>query len=354
FTDTPDPVTGRGRYDNYTDPTRPKDKTDTALSPWEFDYSCLTLTVLSMSGNVANNDKLPFEAGADVLTGRVHLTGGPGCATLDTRSVVPTTASPSASPSVSPSATAAAPGSSATPAASPSASSSPTPAAPGGGGVPAPSSSPTASGSPSPSAPASAGPTGSASAPAPAATTVCGVPAPVQVARSTIVSGDAVTAQLTGSPGALVDLVAYTRPSTTYRTVRSVRLAGDGTATARLLPPSNTRMYAQERGCAAGPSSVVTVKASVSLDARRTGPRTYAFSGNSLPKRAGGMPVLLYRRDAGGREVLVSRTRTDGRTGTWTLRRTFTGTGRLALVARIPQDASNAAGVSAVRTVTVR
>ncbi|MCU1693208.1 MAG: domain containing protein, partial [Frankiales bacterium] len=42
FTDTPDPVTGRGRYDNYTDPTRPKDKTDTALSPWEFDYSCLT------------------------------------------------------------------------------------------------------------------------------------------------------------------------------------------------------------------------------------------------------------------------------------------------------------------------
>ncbi len=319
FTDVPDPVTKRGRFDNYSDPGRAPTTAGGSTRPWEFDFSCLTFKVTSLSGTAAK-DELPGEPGADVLTGNVDLTAGKGCAAFDYRA-----SSTAASPS--PSATAG----------------TGTPASPGPGGA----------ASPSPSTSTSASPAPSSSSPSvvPAA---CGAPAVVQLSRSTMVSGQAVTARVNGTPGALVDLVAYTRPSTTYRVVRTLRLGDDGLASTSLVPPSNTRTYAQERGCAKGGSTAVTVRASVSLDARRTGTRTYVFRGNSLPKRAGGLPVAVYRRDAAGREVLVARARSNGRTGAWSLTRRFTGTGRFTFVARIAQDSSNAAAVSAGRSISVR
>ncbi len=99
---------------------------------------------------------------------------------------------------------------------------------------------------------------------------------------------------------------------------------------------------------------MLTVQSSLSLDARRTGTRTIRFEGNSLPKRAGGLAVALYRVDPSGREVLTARTRTDGRTGRWALTRTFAGTGRFDFLVRTGTDVSNAAGRSAPRRVTVR
>ncbi|MCU1690912.1 MAG: hypothetical protein JWM64_3 [Frankiales bacterium] len=277
---------------------------------------------------------------------------------------------PAASPTVtvSPTATSPAPTS---PAATTPAATSPAPVedpvAPAGGGVPAPSTSSPTTGSPSTGSAAPGSPATSPSATATAApgsptpTPTAGLPsapcrtsAPVVLPTTTIPSGASAALQVSGTPGAVVDVVAYTRPSTTYRVVRSLTTGPDGTASTRLTPPSNTRLYAQQRGCPAGPSSVLTVRSTLSMDVRRTAAaRTYRFSGSSLPLRAGGLPVDVYRVTADGREVLTARTRTGAR-GLWEVSRTFTGTGRFGFVARTPKDVANAAGASAVRSVQVR
>ncbi|MCW2779248.1 MAG: hypothetical protein JWN17_2973 [Frankiales bacterium] len=219
--------------------------------------------------------------------------------------------------------------------------------------------SPTASPSASPTVaytPASSSPRPSPSGPAPTASSpaaACST-GPVDLPTRVLRSGASAPVRLSGPAGAVVDLLAYTRPSTTFRVVRTVTLGPDGTSSVTLTPPSNTRMAARQRGCSVGPSAALTVTATLSLDAHRTGARTYRFAGNSLPKRAGGLAVALYRVDARGHEVLTARTRTDGSTGTWSLTRRFSGAGRFGFVLRTGTDASNAAGASAVRTVQVR
>ncbi len=215
---------------------------------------------------------------------------------------------------------------------------------------PAATPSPSPSGSPAAtSAPSSAPPPGGG--PAPSCSTATG---PVTLSPASIRSGSTSVVRVSGPVGSVVDLVAYTRPSTTYRTVRTATIGTGGTADLTVRPGSNTRLYAQQRGCPAGPSSVLTVVSTLSLDQRRTGTRTLRFFGNSLPKRAGGLSLRLYRVDAAGREVLTGRTTTDPRTGTWTITRTFTGTGRFGFLVRTGADITNAAGASAVRQVTVR
>lgn len=213
------------------------------------------------------------------------------------------------------------------------------PASPSGAATPDPSASPAGS---------SASPTAS---PAPA----CRTSAAVLLPKKEILSGASAAVRVFGPPGSTVDLVAYTRPSTTYRTVRSARTGPDGSADLSLTPPSNTRMFQRQRGCPDGPPSVLKVRSTLSLDVRHTGAaRTYRFFGNSLPKRSTGLPVALYRVSPSGSEVLTARTRTDPRTGLWQITRTLTGTGRSRFLVRTPQDSANEAGASAVRTVRVR
>lgn len=222
-----------------------------------------------------------------------------------------------------------------------------TPAAPatGTGG---PSTSPSgAAGSPgatpSSSAPA-AGPTASGSA---------AVPLRVALSAPRLVAGSSAGVTVTGSPGASIELMGYTRPTTRYGVVRRASVGPDGRASFTITPPGNTRLYARYAGRTGTDSlSVVEhVAASVSLTARRTGPRTLLFGGNHLPDRAGQL-ITVYRRDGRG-QVAVSRTRT-GRGHTWSLSRTFSGTGRFTFVAAIGRTDSNDAGRSADRTATVR
>lgn len=169
-------------------------------------------------------------------------------------------------------------------------------------------------------------------------------------------SSDAVTATgstgltVSGDPGQTVDLFAYSQPSTTYRVVRSATLGSDGTAGFSVRPPTNTRLYAQQRGCAAGPSVVLNVRTALTLTAQRLGTRLYRFAGDSLPARPGGLIVSLYRETPTGREVLTAQARADGATGEWTLDRRFTGTGRFGFLVRTGQDLTNAPGASHVRS----
>ena len=65
------------------------------------------------------------------------------------------------------------------------------------------------------------------------------------------------------------------------------------------------------------------------------------------------MIISLYRVTADGQQVLTSQTRASSTNGTWTLNRTFLGTGRFGFVVRTGQDLMNAPGASAVRSLTV-
>jgi hypothetical protein len=175
----------------------------------------------------------------------------------------------------------------------------------------------------------------------------------VSVERETIVATGEAAITVRAAAGTAVDLYAYTRPSTTYRLVRTGTVASDRTLRWLLRPPANTRLYVQPRGCGPSTSVVQNVATALSLEAERLGPRSYRFSGDSLPARAGGLVVSLYRVSADGREVLTGQARADGTSGEWQLLRRFSGTGRFGFLVRTGQDLQNAPGRSNVRSVLV-
>ncbi|MCW2613565.1 MAG: 5-nucleotidase protein [Frankiales bacterium] len=222
----------------------------------------------------------------------------------------------------------------------------------------APAPAPTASPSPS------ATPTATAS-PSPSATPTVPVPAPfcaqapvVTLGSSTIVATGSTPVTVSAAASQTVDLYAYTRPSTGYRLVRSGVTGQDGKVTFAdpVRPPANTRLYAQVRGRTVDParaSVVLNVRTALSLFATRNGPRSYTFSGDSLPARKGGLIVSLYRVTSTGAQVLTAQTRASATTGEWTIDRTFTGTGRFGFVVRTGQDLQNAPGASNVRPTLV-
>lgn len=183
--------------------------------------------------------------------------------------------------------------------------------------------------------------------PIPCATAVSTLPA----ATITATGPGAVIVQATS--GTLVDLFAYSRPSTTYERVRTVTVARNGRASVTLRPGTNTRLYAQQQGCTAGQSTVLNVRTALTLAAKRNGTRDYTFSGASLPARDKGLIVSLYRLTADGGSILTAQTRANPTTGAWTLHRVFTGSGRFDFVVRTGQDLQNAPGSSNTRSLLV-
>ncbi|MDT7539548.1 MAG: hypothetical protein QOI82_3133 [Actinomycetota bacterium] len=158
---------------------------------------------------------------------------------------------------------------------------------------------------------------------------------------------------VTAARGSTVDLFAYTRPSTTYTIVRTGVVANNGTVSWDIRPPRNTRLYAQQRGCAPGNQVVLGVRTTLSLAAVRNGTRNYTFSGDSLPARPGGLIVTLYRVNSDGSQVLTAQVRASASTGEWSLTRVFTGTGTFGFVVRTGQDLQNAPGSSRVRQTMI-
>ena len=191
-----------------------------------------------------------------------------------------------------------------------------------------------------------------------AARTVAAQPVPCATATVSL-PADTITATapavvvLRGSSGTVVDLLAYSRPSTEYDVVRTVTVGADGTVGVTVRPGTNTRLYARQQGCTGGTSVVLNVRTALTLAVARTGTRAYTFSGRSIPARTGGLIVSLYRIGADGQPVLTAQTRANATTGAWSLPRTFTGTGRFDFVVRTGQDMLNAPGSSNTRSVLV-
>ena len=213
--------------------------------------------------------------------------------------------------------------------------------------APSPSATPTATMQPS------ATPTAS-TAPSPG---VCDVTPPrVTLERDTIIATGSAGVTVTAQANSIIDLFAYTQPSRTFRIVRSAEVGANGTAAFRIVPPANTRLYAQQRGCtadAARDSVVLNVRTALSIAVERNGVRDYTFTGDSLPARPGGLIVSLYRVTPAGRNVLTAQTRADARNGEWRIDRRFTGSGRFGFVVRTGQDLQNAPGTSNVRSTLI-
>ena len=180
-------------------------------------------------------------------------------------------------------------------------------------------------------------------------------PAQADLLDPTITATGSARVVIRGTQGSTVDLLAYTRPSTRFTVVRTVTIP-TGTAPAPMVslrPPANTRLYAQQRGCPAGPQVVLNVRTALTLTAIRNGARDYTFAGDSLPARPGGLIVSLYRVTSDDRRILTAQARADATSGQWRIERRFTGTGRFGFVVQTGQDLQNAPGSSNVRPTLI-
>jgi hypothetical protein len=209
---------------------------------------------------------------------------------------------------------------------------------------------PSPSASPSATATATRNPTPTLS---PTGSPGCTTAASVALERTTITATGSSGVTVRATANSVVDLFAYSRPSTTYRVVRSAEVGADGVAEFRIVPPTNTRLYAQQRGCDASPSVVLNVRTQLSLNVVRNGTRNYTFSGRALPARNGGLIVSLYRVTANGNQILTAQTRANASTGVYSITRQFTGSGRFGFVVRTGQDLQNGPGASNVRSLLV-
>ena len=172
----------------------------------------------------------------------------------------------------------------------------------------------------------------------------------------TITATETAGLSVRGEPGSVVDLFAYSRPTTSYSLVRTGTVSDAGIVQFGVRPGGNTRMYAQQRGCTADPardSVVLTVRPKLTLAVSRTGTRSYSFYGGSVPARPEGLVISLYRITADGQEVLTARTRANATHGNWRINRTFSGSGRFGFVVRTSTDITNAAGQSNKQSVLI-
>ncbi len=146
-----------------------------------------------------------------------------------------------------------------------------------------------------------------------------------------------------------MQLLAYSRPSTSYRVARETPVGSSGTVSFSIGPSGNTRLFLRQTDVDGAnrvdsASIVLTVRTSLNLKVVRTGTRTYRFTGSTLPKRRGQLVTVFYQ-PGGGSRVIASRARV-AQDGTYDVTRTFTGGGTFALFTATGTDLDNAGNES--------
>jgi hypothetical protein len=175
----------------------------------------------------------------------------------------------------------------------------------------------------------------------------------VGVPSQPALAGRPVTVAVSGlAAGQPVELIGYVRPSTTYRILRSVTLSPQGLAFVTIAPAGNARLAARRVGCVAGASTVLMVRAVLSLAAASPQRHVIQLSGFVLPHRARGVVRLTVRR-ADGTVALARWTLTDA-AGRYSARLVLQRAGRYAVTAKTATDMVVAAGSSPTRFVSVR
>jgi hypothetical protein len=169
----------------------------------------------------------------------------------------------------------------------------------------------------------------------------------VEDGSSVITAGHVAILSGAADAGATVELLAYSRPSTTYAVIRRTTATSTGAYSFSVRPQTNTRLLVRIAG-KQSPSVVVAVRSGISFTPTRTGLRAYRFAGRVQPTRPGQV-VSVYAETPSG-SVLVGRGSV-GSDGIWTASHRFTGNGTFGLYAVTGADMVNAAGRSAtVRT----
>jgi hypothetical protein len=169
----------------------------------------------------------------------------------------------------------------------------------------------------------------------------------VEDGSSVITAGHVAILSGAADAGATVELLAYSRPSTSYAVIRRTTATSTGAYSFSVMPQTNTRLLVRIAD-KQSPSVVVAVRSGISFTPTRTGVRTYRFAGRVQPIRPGQV-VSVYAQTASG-PVLVGRGSV-GSDGIWTASHRFTGSGTFGLYAVTGADMVNAAGRSAtVRT----
>ena len=122
-----------------------------------------------------------------------------------------------------------------------------------------------------------------------------------------------------------------------------------GTVDFDVTPGTNTRILAACVGQAGtdSPSRVISVRTALSLTVVRNGRRDYTFMGRLLPRRAD-QQVTLYRVKSDGSRIIATQIRSDD-SGTYRIRRVFTGSGTFGFLTRTGQTLTNASGESGTR-----
>ena len=199
-----------------------------------------------------------------------------------------------------------------------------------------------ASPSPSPSTSASASPSPTTAPPPPAPT--------VEDGSALITAGGVANLSGAANPGKTVELLAYSRPSTSYAVIRTTTASDTGAYAFSIRPQTNTRLLVRVDG-QQSPSVVVGVRPALSLQAVRTAPRSYVLAGRVQPLRSGQL-VSVYAQTSHG-PVLVGRAAVAS-DGTWRTTHRFSSVGPLTLYASTGADMTSAAGRSAPLRLAVR
>jgi hypothetical protein len=191
----------------------------------------------------------------------------------------------------------------------------------------------------------------SSPSPSPSASTPPPPPAPtVENGSSLITAGGVATLSGAAEVGKTVELLAYSRPSTTYSVIRTTTAGSTGAYSFSVRPQTNTRLLVRIDG-RQSPSVVVGVRPGISLTPVRTAVRTYTFRGRVQPVRPGQI-VSVFAQTASG-DVLVGRGRV-GADGIWSASHRFTDNGTFGLFAVTGADMVNAAGRSATVRTAIR
>jgi hypothetical protein len=173
----------------------------------------------------------------------------------------------------------------------------------------------------------------------------------ITVSPTALNVGQYATVVVHGTAGDAVQLLAYSRPNTTYGVVRSGTIGSNGTVTFSVGPRTNTRLFAKTAG-GSSTSAVISVRPAESLFGTATG-KVGSFHGGIVPGHSG-VTVRLFTVKNGVRSSSPVGTAVTDANGKWTFRRTFAATGPVTFISQTLSDLTSLAGQSNRITVTFK
>jgi len=154
-----------------------------------------------------------------------------------------------------------------------------------------------------------------------------------------------------GTPGHVVWIYAYSRPSTTYVAVRKSTFDANGQASFTVSPRTNTRIFAKDMTSnLSSASTVISVHPALSLVGSARG-KVGSFSGGYVPGQANAA-IRIFTVKNGVRSASPVGTATTDSNGHWTYSRSFAASGPVTFIVQSLANLTNASGQGNRVTIT--